>query len=73
MGENQTRRKYSKQFKIDEVELSLRSDKTVIEIAGVFGIHAVLLYRWKTEFQAKQTTSVPSTGHSLRFHFFILP
>jgi transposase-like protein len=34
MGEHQTRRKYSKQFKIDAVELSLRSSKTVIETAG---------------------------------------
>jgi transposase len=63
MAENQTRRKYSKQFKIDAVELSLRSNKTVIEIAGDLGIRAELLYRWKSEYQAKQKASFPGTGH----------
>ena len=63
MGENQTRRKYSKPFKIDAVELSLRSNKTVIEIAGDLGVRAELLYRWKSEYQAKQTASFPGYGH----------
>jgi transposase len=63
MGENQTRRKYSKQLKIDAVELVLRSNKTVIEIAADLGIRAELLYRWMTEYQAKQAASFPGSGH----------
>ncbi len=63
MGENQTRSKYSNQFKIDAVELSLRSNKTVIEIAEDLGIRVELLYRWKSEYQAKQKASFPDTGH----------
>lgn len=47
MGEKQTCRRYSKQFKTDAVELVLRSNKTVVEIAGDLGIRAELLYRWK--------------------------
>ena len=63
MEEKQTRRRYSKQFKTDAVELVLRSDKTVVEIAGDLGIRAELLYRWKAEYQAKQESSFPGSGH----------
>ena len=56
MEEKQTRRKYSKQFKTDAVELVLRSGKTVV-------IRAELLYRWKAEYQAKQESSFPGSDH----------
>ena len=63
MEEKQTRRRYSKQFKTDAVELVLRSKKSVVEIAGDLGIRAELLYRWKSEYQAKQASSFPGSGH----------
>ena len=49
MEEKQTRRRYSKQFKFDAVELVLRSDKAVVKIAGDFDIRAELLYRRKVQ------------------------
>ena len=47
MEEKQTRRRYSKQFKLDAVELGLtkQQNKTIVEIAGNLGIPAELLYR----------------------------
>ena len=47
MEEKQTRRRFSKEFKIDAVELALRSDKSIVEIAEELGIRPELLYRWK--------------------------
>lgn len=63
MKEKQTRRRYSRQFRADAVELVLRSNKTVVEIAGDLGIRAELLYRWKSEYQAKQDSQFPVNGH----------
>ncbi|MCG8345670.1 MAG: transposase [Chlorobiales bacterium] len=63
MKEKQTRRRYSKQFRTDAVELVLRSNKTVVEIAGDLGIRAELLYRWKSEYQAKQDSPFSGNGH----------
>ena len=65
MEEKHTRRRYSKQFKTDAVELVLRSNKTVAEIAGDLGIRAELLYRWKAayQYQAKQNSSFPGNDH----------
>jgi transposase-like protein len=45
MEEKQPRRRYSRQFKTDAVELVLRSSKIVVERAGDLGIRAGLLYR----------------------------
>lgn len=63
MKEKQTRQRYSKQFRTDAVEQVLRSNKTVVEIAGDLGIRAELLYRWKSEYQAKQGSPSPGNGH----------
>ena len=45
------------------LKLALRSDKAIVEIAGDLGIRAELLYRWKAEYQAKQESSFPESGH----------
>lgn len=63
MEEKQSHRKYSKQFKTDVVELVLRSNKSIVEIARDLGIRAELLYRRKAEYQAKQDSSFPGNGH----------
>lgn len=53
----------SKQFKTDAVELALRSNKTVLEIAEELGILPELLYRWKNEYQGQQQSSFPGSGY----------
>lgn len=47
MSQSMHRRKFSKQFKIDAVELTLKEEKTVKEIADDLGIRVALLYRWR--------------------------
>lgn len=63
MTQKDTRRKYSKQFKIDAVELLLRSEKSAPEIGMSLGIRAELLYRWKTEYMASKAVPFPGSGH----------
>jgi transposase len=61
--ENGNRRQYSKEFKIDAVELMMRSNKSIIVTAGSLGIRPDLLRRWKAEYLAKKTVTFPGSGH----------
>jgi len=58
-----SRRQYSKQFKIDAVELSLKSNKTTREIADDLGISPNVLYRWRSQYQASKEAAFPGTGN----------
>ncbi len=63
MTQKENRRKFSKQFKIDAVELLMQSEKSAPEIGISLGIRPELLYRWKTEYMANQATPFPGSGH----------
>lgn len=63
MLENQGRRQYDKQFKLDAVELVMRSKKPMTEIADDLGIKVDLLYRWKYQHAANKTAAFPGTGN----------
>ncbi|WP_363319393.1 transposase [Chlorobium sp.] len=58
------RRKFSKQFKIDAVELTLKEEKTVKEIADDLGIRVALLYRWRQNHLTARENAFPGTGHA---------
>jgi transposase len=58
------RRKFSKQFKIDAVELTLKEEKTVKEIAEDLGIRVALLYRWRQNHLTAKENAFPGTGHA---------
>ena len=60
---NESRRKYSKEFKVDAVELMLRSNKSTIETAASLGIRADLLRRWAKEYSANKAAPFPGSGH----------
>ena len=60
---NESRRKYSKEFKVDAVELMMRSNKSFTEIAASLGIRADLLRRWEKEYSANKTAPFPGSGH----------
>ena len=60
---NESRRKYSKEFKVDAVELMIRSNKSTIEAAASLGIRADLLRRWTKEYSANKTAPFPGSGH----------
>ncbi len=60
---NKSRRKYSKEFKVDAVELMMRSNKSFTEIAASLGIRSDLLRRWEKEYSANKTAPFPGSGH----------
>ena len=60
---NEVRRKYSKEFKVDAVELMMRSNKSISEIAASLGIRADLLRRWEKEYSANKAAQFPGSGH----------
>ena len=60
---NKSRRKYSKEFKVDAVELMIRSNKSFTEIAASLGIRADLLRRWEKEYSANKVAPFPGSGH----------
>ena len=61
--EKENRRQYSKEFKIDAVELMMRSNKSFTEIAASLGIRADLLRRWEKEYSANKSAPFPGSGH----------
>jgi len=63
MTQQETRRKFSKQFKIDAVELLMQSEKSALEIGMSLGVRPELLYRWKSEYLATQASPFPGSGH----------
>jgi transposase len=63
MAPTPNRRQYSKQFKIDAVELSLRGDKSIKEIADDLGISPNVLYRWKDQYHASKESAFVGTGN----------
>lgn len=60
---NEGRRKYSKEFKVDAVELMMRSNKSVMETAASLGIRADLLRRWEKEYSVNKAAPFPGSGH----------
>ena len=60
---NESRRQYSKEFKVDAVELMMRSNKSISETAASLGIRPDLLSRWKKEYSANKAAPFPGSGH----------
>jgi len=56
------RRVYSEEFKREAVELSMRPDKSVKEIAENLGINAGVLTRWRREFKNGGELAFPGRG-----------
>jgi len=63
MEEKRSRRQFTREFKVEAVELLLRGDKTGVEVARNLGIRVELLYRWKNEYISNAEDSFPGTGH----------
>jgi len=57
------RRVYSKEFKLEAVELSERSEKTVKEIALDLGISYQLLCKWRSVYMSEGRDSFPGRGN----------
>lgn len=63
MQEKEQRRRFTKEFKTEAVELAERSDKKTVTIARDLGIRPELLYRWKSEYMLNQYQAFPGSGH----------
>jgi transposase len=63
MEAKQTRRQFTREFKVEAVELVLRGDKTAVELARNLGIRVELLYRWKNEYVSHRADAFPGPGH----------
>jgi len=63
MSQTSMRQKYSKEFNQDAVNLALKGEKPVTEIALDLGIRADLLYCWKYEHQKHQQDAFPGSGN----------
>ena len=54
---------YSREFKLEAVRLSERSDKTVAQIARDLGVPERVLYRWRHELRQQAERAFPGKGH----------
>ena len=62
MSQGTTRRKYTKEFKIEAVQLSQRPGMTVIRAASDLGICVKDLYRWRSELAEAPKEAFPGNG-----------
>ena len=62
MEEKRIRRKFTKEFKIEAVELVKQRSGKVTEIAENLGIHPVVLHRWVKEFSEDPEYAFPGQG-----------
>lgn len=56
------RRKYTKEFKIEAVQLAEESEVPVDEVARELGIHPNTLYKWRREYLADGEAAFPGHG-----------
>ena len=58
------RRKYSKEFKLEAIQLQKKGERTVSEVERELGITQGLLWKWKADLekQPKKEEAFPGTG-----------
>lgn len=62
MPENETRRKYTKEFKLEAVHLAKSHDGPVVDVAKDLGIRPNMLYRWISEYEEDEQHAFPCLG-----------
>jgi transposase len=62
MTEKKDRRKYTKEFKIEAVELARSHGGAAAVIARDLGIRPNMLYRWMSEYEADNQYAFPGLG-----------
>ena len=63
MEKKQTRRVFTREFKVEAVELLINGNKKAVEVARNLGIRVELLYRWKNEYVSGRAEAFPGMGH----------
>ena len=59
---SETKRKYTREFKLEAVRLSEDPDRTAAETARALGISPKILYRWRQVFKAGGQEAFPGHG-----------
>ena len=62
MTEKRSRHKYTKEFKVEAVELALSRGGNASEVARNLGINPNMLNRWIREYQADNQYAFPGLG-----------
>lgn len=57
-----TRRKYTKEFKIEAVRLSEEGDISMFDVARELGIHPNTLYKWRRQYLVDGEEAFPGHG-----------
>ena len=58
-----TRRKYTREFKIEAVRFATGSNMSIAQAGKDLGVNPNVLARWKKEFQNDNAQAFPGTGH----------
>ena len=61
MEHKQTRKQYTKQFKLDVIAQSYRRDN-IRELAGELGLAPALIYKWRAAYGSNGPTAFPGKG-----------
>ncbi len=66
MGKKKTRKRYSKQFKLDVIQQSYLRDN-IRELASELGLRPALIYKWRAAYESKQSSeSQPFPGNGVQ-------
>jgi transposase len=57
-----SRRRYTREFKIEAVQLSEESDRPIIDLANDLGIHPNTLYKWRKQLLEDGEEAFPGHG-----------
>lgn len=57
-----SRRRYTKEFKIEAVRLAEESEVPLIDLAHELGVHPNTLYKWRRQFLAEGEAAFPGHG-----------
>ena len=60
----QPRRQYDDNYKRHAVDLTLRGDRTIAQVAQELGVHEAMLYDWRRQFAARPSGN-PAAPQSL--------
>jgi transposase len=63
MRTKKTRRRYTKEFKVEAVQLAHDRDGQVTDVANNLGIHPNMLHRWIKELDDDPKHSFPGNGN----------
>ena len=63
MEEKRSRRVFTREFKVEAVELLISGNRKAVDVARNLGIRVELLYRWKNEYLSGRGDAFPGMGH----------